>query len=737
MRIQEITTYLQGLNPYLPHSLIQLAILIKLAEVGGLNNIQVKSKSIHTPEHTTPANIYGLTFLTSSGGKDKTLRDLDKNLSGFIQDDFTSRAQDAKKRRLQELIDEARDIFPDQEGEQKRYITANRPRFLIREMSDATLEGFVAMRQAYYQAGWGGTFVKISEFGDYITSDNTARSEFLSMLTEVYDHGDNNAKVTKGERENVPVYGVPSSAIMHTSPAGLLEGRNHEKLMTFLNRGIARRSFICYPEQSLEFETDDIKENITRKREGIRKSEMIHEVCVSYFRDFYYKTRCEDDIVHNSYNTFILTEEAEVAIEQYEVGNLIKASKMGKDTRQVGLISEISGRSWKALKLSGILASFEHPEQKEVTEVDIKNAISICEEYGIHLTRFYQAGETPEYERLYHYFIENVGVWQTTMDLRAQKFVYKDHFSKWFDEALSIIKEMLEQKGYLFEEEKNGSWGKKYKASKMTVEGDRGKKVIISQGDTNNPTETTFTPREVEFKRIHEVTKENKAWSASCFKDNYRRDDNALGSLDFAVFDMDGDQTVKECLEILNSRKLLSCIITTRNHQKKKQVGQGEREKLDRFRILLPFDKRVTFTKKEYKEKIKVIAETLGFKPDVAAINISRLWFGNPRQKYLYTKGGMIDPLVFHKSIIPQKQHKEYSNMGDNSGIKKWFAENYMKYGGRNNALYIVLKFFLNDKGVSPDKAWQAVLDVNNMLPIPLEEKELHETVYKSLPKTI
>jgi len=465
MKITKVVKYLKYLNSYRSDSVLFMAMLVKIAEIGGLNNISAKSTSIDTPDNTTPANLYAITFLDSSGGKDKPLRDIDKNLCNFIDDDFNTRSLDSYEYRKEKVESEAKALFSDNEKEQKKYMTANRPRQLVREFSDATLEGFVAMRQEYYKAEWGGTFIRISEFGDYITSDNTARAEFLSMLTEVYDHGDNNSKVTKGERENITVKGVPSSAILHTSPAGLLEGKNRTKLFNFFNRGIARRSFICYPEETSVFKTGDINKLISERMQGKEKAKEMEDEVSGFFKDFYNTTKPDDHVIINSNNIFEYTDEAETMIERYEVTNAYEARSMKESTETSGIKSELSGRHWKALKLAALIASFEHPADKRVHDTDVSVAIGICDDYAVHLMRFYQAKPTtPEY-MLFEYFKENEGKWIPGMTIYDQGFVRKTETPAWLNKNLPIVVEMLESSGYSFEEEPHGSRGRRYRVN--------------------------------------------------------------------------------------------------------------------------------------------------------------------------------------------------------------------------------------------------------------------------------
>lgn len=728
MKIHEVAQYVSLMNPYMPRALAFLVACVKVGSICGLNNVEVKSSMVGGDAGTTAANIYVLTFLNSAGGKDKSLRDIDRALCDFIDSDFQERARSARLERLKGLKEESIELFPDNETEQKKYQTANRPRALVRELSDATLEGFVAMRQAYYQAGWGGTFVKISEFGDYITSDNMARFEFLSMLTEVYDHGDNNAKITKGERENVPVYNVPSNAIMHTSPAGLLTGKNRERLMNFLNRGIARRALVCYPEREIVFETEDIMANIEIKKKKKAEAVALQPQLKSYFEAFYNNTKCDFDTTYNTNNTFVLTEAAEQILAQYEVANMIESSKISENDELSGVASELSGRHWKALKLSGIIAAFEHPDNKIVTDLDVEAAIAMCDEYGGHLKRFYKAEPTAGYEKLYDYFARENSVWKTLTDIRAERFVAKDQFTRWFNENIDTVAEMLDQAGYLFEDEKNGVRGRKYRASKITKEVPPSD-ITISIGATNTPTEVHFRPATLPFLDMARVTGSNKAWCATTFKDNYRKDDNATGTINIISLDIDSGMTYEDAQVLLKKRGVRALVYTTRNHRRVKD----KKPACDRFRIVLPLVCEVTLTKEEHKEKIAAVAYAFGLPLDNAARNISRLWFGNPEQEYVYIEGGALDLSLFKKEEIEVAHFYKKVYTGSNEGTIKWYLDRRERWGGRNETLFNIMKFLHVDKQIDPELVKSEMIRINQRFSDPLDEKDLHDTIFKSL----
>lgn len=733
----KLHSYLCKLNPYTQQEALLLAAIIKIAQIGGINRIQVSADTIDNPDKTTPANVYGVTFLDSGSGKDKPLRDIDKNIITPIRDDFYKRALEYKQMRAEMVEKEADTKYGDKnKAERSKFIANNSARFLPFEMSDATLEGFIATREAYQDARFGSTFIKISEFGDYITSNNDHRAEFLSMVSEVFDYGDSNPKVLKSEKESIPVYDVPSSAIFHTAPSGLLEGKNRDKLFTFLNRGLARRSFICYP-YPLEKDSTDAK--IIRQQSKLAKQEARKEVdeLKGYFQAFYENTKKQidgvlSDVLTDSepVNVFTLTPEANEIIELYQVDNQREAREIPEDSDEVGLKSEKANRHWKVLKLSGLLASFEHPMKKTVEKEDIEEAINICSIYSSHVQRFYKARPTDDAEKLYNYFLQRMGQWITTMDIRSMSFVHKNNFKQWFDNNIEYVAEKFESDGFTLEHQKKGRSGNKYRVSRITKESNGATTVSFSQATSNDPKETHFESKTIDFDSFHTITGQDKAWSCAQFKDGYRKDENVTGTISMVALDVDDGLPLEEAKQIFTDRKIKCLIYTTKSHQ----VQKGEKIACDRYRIVLPLVEAITLAKDEHSNKIKAVAEEFGIPVDPSARNISRLWFGNSKQEHYYVDGGLLDLSVITYQEIAKRIYQEYGNgTTDNTHLNNWFKQNYSVCGGKNNALIRALKHYVNDDGLPSEEVRKILLEINAGFDQPLDIKELERTVFKSL----
>ncbi len=735
--LEKLHSYLCKLNPFVPPDALLLSALVKISHVAGINNVKVRATTITTPDNTTPANVYGIAFLDSGSGKDKPLRDIDKNLIQVIEDDFKKRALEYKSKKAESIEKEAELKYGTKNNAEKsKFIANGAARYLPFEMSDATPEGFTVTREACQDARFGSTFIKISEFGDYITSDDKTKESFLTMVTEVFDYGDSSPKMLKGDKDPKKIVNVSSSIIFHTSPAGLLAGKNRDKLFVFLNKQLARRSLICYPTSTTidDRSAEEIYNDIKIMREEVRSDEEYLRDC---FMRMYISTKKEIDgelfevLTETSpTNIFSLSSEANTRIEIYQIQNNIDARKIMEDTTKGGIKSELAGRHWRALKLSGLIAAFEHPDQKTVEIDDLEEAIRICTLYANQMNRFYKAKPTSESDMLLNYFLANIGKWISTMELRDLNLVHKDKFRQWFDNSVNYLAEELEDRECTLESKKKGKSGMQYRASKITKESNGETTVSFSQATSNDPKEIHFESKTIDFKDFHTITGQDKAWSCAQFKDGYRKDDNTTGTISMIALDVDDGLPLEEAKQIFSDRKIKCLISTTRSHQ----VQKGEKIACDRYRIVLPLAEAITLTKDEHSNKIKAVAEEFGIPVDPSARNISRLWFGNSKQEHFYIDGGLLDLSVITYQEIAKRVYQEFGNgRTDNTHLNNWFKQNYAVCGGKNNALIRALKHYVNDDGLPSEEVRKILLEINAGFDKPLDIKELERTVFKSL----
>lgn len=420
-----------------------LSVLSQIALYGRLM-VKVKHRQLIHGE-TTFCNLYTLSFLPSGEGKDAPINFLLKTFGDESLKEFKKKASVFLTEQKKKLEDEANEKFKSAKSENEKYVEMKMPHTLIPVITDGTPEGLTALRSAFENAGFGGVSVRISEFKNYILSENNARQEFLSLVGEIYDSGNSKAKVTKGDRVSIEVENVPMNFFAHTTFNGLLTGKGNIKLKELLNTQFARRCLVCFPEltkyMSRENEESDPRVEFMITAE-IPQAEIDLKVKLKeIFSSFSIET---------SYGINLsFSEPAEQLMFFYQKDNLVKLDKLGI-LEEESIRAELKGRSWKATKLSGIIAAFEHPLSRTVEEKDVACAIYITDFYGRQFSRFFfEEPVTPE-DKIFKFLFENAGKWVSLTTLRDQRFVGVHRFSNWFKAIAKELTDRAEEKNLKF-----------------------------------------------------------------------------------------------------------------------------------------------------------------------------------------------------------------------------------------------------------------------------------------------
>lgn len=443
--IKTLTNYIYEVAEDVPRDVVLLILLSKLAQVGMLNRLQTDSfrgKSI--------SNIYALNFMPSGSGKDKTVTIVDEYLMQPYFKEFKQKEEDFVTEELKRL-EEVSDSQGLTENQAVKFIKDSKPRQLVHVFQNATTEGFLAVRKEFERAQFGGTLIVISEFSDYILNSSTSKEEFLSMIKEVYEHGSNHAKVIKMEKRGDAVSGVPCSVLFQSTPTGLTEGVGVDKMKAFLNKGIARRALLCYPDiKKLD------KENINFD-EYLEKLEELKEA-----REEMQKIVSRAVHINPLRNVFKFDRKANEALFEFER----EAKGVSYEDNRESLIANLYSEPRKAQKLAGVIALIEHPMDSCVYKEDFMCAKSIVKHYSGYLEKFIEKLYEDDIRKLFNYLLQNEGTWLKKMDIREQKFVGTNRFTQWLDNALPEVKTLAIFNGYELKEQEIGSIGIQYMLQK-------------------------------------------------------------------------------------------------------------------------------------------------------------------------------------------------------------------------------------------------------------------------------
>jgi len=249
------------------------------------------------------------------------------------------------------------------------------------------------------------------------------------------------------------------------------------------------------------------------------------------------------------------------------------------------------------------------------------------------------------------------------------------------------------------------------------------------------------------FEELHTYT-QHMAYSTMSFRHGKRHGDSVEGYGSILIYDIDEGYTGQELrLATEGFRRL---IVTTMSHTKEKP----------RMRLIFKLNKEIPAdTPKDlYKALMTFTAKMVGLHSiDEKCVDTARAYAPNPTQQHFYLDGETlnIDTLLVastkqlerDKEIQRQKYAlKTVKFSGSDKTKSDWYRENlntqlmYDKLGfddkapsGRNCGLNQIGYYLLSDVGLQPAEVASAVMYVNSMYSNPLPEREIENTIFRSL----
>ena len=668
------------------------------------NRIYIKSDKIDT--RGTPPNLYTMLFSDSGVGKGrsaKILKDCMKEYNTDISMRSVSYA-DSESEKVEAYIT----LNNLTKSQATQYRQENSPRFIKQEIdSNATLEGFLESRLALQQASFGCSCWEDSEIFDTMKGlyrGDRGAKEFVKYNKDAYDHGFSEAKVIKGNKKPKDVEGVPHLICLH----GAVEDESENEWMkNFFDLGFARRCLVFF-------------DNLISNEEKEVTDEMLIEAietedyAVNSFKELNEKFKPFHNIEppHNRI-AIIPDTETERRYFEYEKRCRQESNKL-KGRHQKGVRIEVCNRPWKALKLAVVLycqdISIEPEREKEYTMPlsYFLLAEKIVALYGKRFSEFYAKESDILEEKVSEWMFERGGATRTDIlksGLLKGAYWAKNSTLKGLIEGGQLASYLSEQGKILVE--KQG--GKTKKAIVYSIEEEPKEQIIeedlvvhFSQAQSNDKYDQMLEPRECMFAELHKYTQQEKSYSPSIFRGDYRVGDNWVGSNDLIVLDVDNEVqkdeeqlTIEKAQEILKDYSYL--IVPTKSHKLDKK-GYGTR---DRYRIILPVVKHEVDIE-TYKKTVRNIVRSLKleFKYNKKINGLYKKFFWvdencySPAMKFaghnsepIYNKGIVLN----FKMYIPKEEAKPkviYLNQSKEKNFKNPFEKTTILTVGRSQMTF-------------------------------------------------
>lgn len=249
------------------------------------------------------------------------------------------------------------------------------------------------------------------------------------------------------------------------------------------------------------------------------------------------------------------------------------------------------------------------------------------------------------------------------------------------------------------------------------------------------------------------------AWSPIVWDSNKKRAGYNFKHSDFLTLDIDDGITLKEAVSILEGFDIL--VLATKNHLKAKKVESVNEEKVnERFRIIIPFERRVT-SLAEYKATMDKIKEVFPW-ADLSCLDPARVYWASKSILYKssggkkwkvakpneddhrYEKAVLFGPSYNHESRFNKTEDKKalrkvqvrnglnksfflIKNSGSIGGKKDYYQINYLERGIKYKKNADLPSIYLRKDGSS---TW---LWLPSASPVYYYDKENRKTIHERL----
>lgn len=568
--------YLIPLNPSSPKTVLVLDFYAYISRLICHNRVRIKEYGFDVFP-----NLYGLIFLPSSTGKDRPLAHLNV-LFSLVFSEQKRQFQEFKIKEYEHLRQEAEQMGIKKEEQKRKFIEDRRSHDLANEVQNATVEGLSVLGASFVSAGFGSLHFANSEFIDFIEEkDGGGKTALISYLKEVYEDGTSKIKVVKKDKVHYYVIGVPHTMLVHSSLAGLFEDDKKKKTFKdFLNRGLGRRSLVCFPEKFFEFHSASPEERIIR----IEKAEKAKIFLTDYLL-----------AIHKTLAFHPFTEKPKEVLVSNEVFTVYCAYENEKHCEFAKLASyedegaagDVMDRPRKAMRLACLIAVSEHPDDLVIRPDDFLFAQELAEHFGSEAMRLSRKKEASSLELMREEILssqeKNIPVTKTVF--REMKCAPSQRdFKKWLNEILPEMPEFCAERDEVFLEEAYKT-GRRYSIHKHQESFLNEKAVFsLTQSSFANPADG-YERKEVLFSDLAQTLMAGNCYSpAAIFRGKHRLGENIEEMGNCIMLDIDHELPFEEVKKkVMDFRCLL---LTTDHHQKEK----GNEPPMDRFRVIFLCD---------------------------------------------------------------------------------------------------------------------------------------------------
>lgn len=663
-----------------------------------------------------PANIYSICLSESGTGKGFTINTMEDQVMPLFRDTFMNETfVIAAEDQIYTLATErakvrGTDADTEQEKLVKEFESAGPMLFRFGEGTTAALK---QLRHKMCIATAGSLNFQIDEIG----SNFLKEKEMVNLYLELYDTGKIQDKLVKNTSENVRFERIeastPSNALLCGSAVTLLDGGETERAFySAIGVGYGRRCFFAYSREtgkSVELSAEQLVDRMFNKHHDKQMSILAEHM--EMLAD-----------ISNLGKEMVIHRDAAVFLMKYKMYCVERGSRM-KD-HQRAIKAEMDNRFFKVLKLAACYAFIDGHSDISITY--LRYAMKLAEDSGNEFTALMSPEK--DYMKLAKFLV----------DFREEATLSDlDQLLPCFNGSKQKKDEMLHNAvswGY----KNNIIISKRYHDQILFLQGKSLEETDLDEliVSVSQHTAYDYEPMYCTFEQLAEFGDEvNYNWCNHHFENEHRSDDNVIPGFNVIVLDID-DGTP------LSTAKLLFEDYYAIFYETKSSTP-----KFNRYRVILPISHVLNLDKDDYKELMQNVIDTLPFDivVDDASKQASKKWRTYDAGAHIndtrYVNGVEEDPKIF--DILPylpktsknEQRLRIFAEMGDVDNLARWVINNTGE-GNRNKQLYRYAMVMV-DMGYDYDSIYTSLKEVNAILKDGLTEKELQNTIMKSVSSKI
>jgi len=655
--VREITKNIKiVLKNKIEEQAVENMLYAKMAHLFALKDIKFTS----TNNLKKPATLayYAVNFIGSGGAKNQSVSTFEECVIPFLDDEY--KRLDLEVARLMlaeeiELLDETSKNYSNEKHKlEKKYANGGVINFKTNGGTPAALYSKLEKIDKYKK---GALFAQMTEFADYyrvsVENNQSVNKSFLDCLNNLYEGlFEPSDSMGTARRE---IKGVAFSLLFMSDIEEMMDAKNNANFKRRLKSGYARRINFYFDREINYSKNPPPRVTIQQKKEAYENLQF----CSTVIKGIYDKLPRGTE--------FVFTEEANEALDAWDEECQREVCKFYEYDNKLTLENnikkvEIENSTWKITKMAVLIQILKGEDLPRVTADSVSKAIEFYKKCRKSLYNILEERQITKESELASYFLNRIGETVKKNDIKAQRFVNDNYFSKWFTESLGTVQDILADKGFELVPAKKKGNTQAFICQRII----KPEEVLINVSYSND-TYGEHPSRNFEYVECNtdaftDLILNSKALSAQKFKDNYRNDVNACGIQNTLWLDFDDGLTIEEAKKIFKDYWYV--MYTTPHHQKPKD----KKPACDRFRVVFKVKEPMPTDITHYKKVMAKIIEKYG--ADIQCQNISRYYKGNPEAEILIQEeGDYFDWKEFDVSDKPQESEKQHIE------IKKYEGE--------------------------------------------------------------